>query len=79
MLVKGFIVAESEKAYKVELDYTKLSDKERKVYSGFTAWIPKKSIINFDAIELMLAEEEAQRGDHITAEDIKTYCSCGIE
>ena len=46
MFVNGNIVGESEKAFKVELDYIKLYDKERTVYNGFTAWIPKKAILS---------------------------------
>ena len=51
MFVNGNIVGESEKAFKVELDYIKLYDKERTVYNGFTAWIPKKAILSREDVD----------------------------
>lgn len=68
MFVNGSIVGETEKAYKVELDYIKLRDVKRTVYTGFTAWLPKKAVVNID-----------EYIDDITADDLRTYQSCGIE
>ena len=51
MFVNGNVVAETEKALKVELDYIKLADAERTVYNGFTAWIPKKAVLSREDAE----------------------------
>ena len=67
MILEGEVLAETEKAVKVSLDYKKHCSDE--VFHGFTAWIPKSAI----------EERTDFEDDEITAADLRTYCSCGIE
>ena len=46
-LVKGFIVEENEKSYKVLLDYRK-GYWNKETYNGFTAFIAKDSIVKIE-------------------------------
>ena len=75
MFVDGYIINETEKAVQISLDYSKGKDKEHVIYHGFTAWIPKSAIVGRTEWD----EHATAIYDDITAEDIKTYCSCGIE
>lgn len=76
MFVYGEIVAETEKAFKVSLDYTKGFNRESGILNGFMAWVPKKAIVSRQEIADGMTAEDAEE---ITAADLRTYCSCGIE
>ena len=65
MIVGGEILKETEKAVQVALEYHKGYNST--IYTGFTAWIPKKAILN------RLDEEDAYEIPMPTAEDIKEY------
>lgn len=75
MIVYGQIIGETEKAYKVSLNYTKWNDKAKTIYEGFIAWIPKKAIVNLEGIQ----ERRDAEIDEIMGADLLTYTSCGIE